>query len=66
MWIFVYSFGYIRVFLLVSSLISVRIAPPIDVFSEVFVGEVSSVYSYLAILIFFPVVFYVFISIFVS
>ena len=43
-----------------------RIAPPIDVFSEVFVGEVSSVYSYLAILIFFPDVFYVFISIFVS
>ena len=49
-WIFLYSLGFIGASLPFFSLFSVRFAPSVDVF--LIWGKVSSVFSYLAILIF--------------
>ena len=51
MWIFLYSLGCTGVFLPVSSLFSVRIAPDVDVFLMYLWREVSSMSSFFAILI---------------
>lgn len=50
-WIFLYSFGYIRVCLPVSSLFKVRISPHVDVFLMHLLGVVNSASSYSTTLI---------------